>query len=315
MTSSAEQLPVLLVIFNRAEHTRRVVEALRQAKPLRLFVAADGPRPDRPEDIEKCRLAREAATAIDWPCEVNTRFLQTNAGCGPAVSSAITWFFEHVEHGVILEDDCVPHPHFFRFCAELLERYAEDERIMRITGLSPYPARDYPYDYHFSHRFHCHGWGTWRRAWKHFSYDLERIDETEFLEMVRTYYPFHFRRKPRLEKFRRAKSGLLKTWAFRWEVACYAQNGLTIVPERNLITNVGDGEEATHTQRFNPLFGNLETHPLKFPLRHPPFVYADSRPARALERALHRRLPLKSRCAEQLRHAAGAVADFFDTLL
>jgi len=99
------ELPVLLVIFNRPDHTRRAVEALRQTRPARLFVAADGPRPSRPEDIEKCRLARQAGTEIDWPCEVKTRFLNENAGCGPAVSSAMTWFFEHVEHSIILEDE------------------------------------------------------------------------------------------------------------------------------------------------------------------------------------------------------------------
>jgi hypothetical protein len=309
-----EKVPILLVIYNRPDNTRRVVEALRPIRPTQLFVAADGPRPNCPEDLEKCPLARQAATVIDWPCDVKTRFLEGNVGCGPAVSSAITWFFEHVEHGVILEDDCIPHPDFFPFCGELFERYAGDQRIMRITGLSPYPVRNYPYDYHFSQRFHCSGWGTWCRAWKHFSYEMAAIDETEFLEMVRTYYPFHFRRKRRLEKFRQARSGLLKTWAFRWEVACYAQNGLTIVPERNLITNIGFGEGATHTQSANPVFGNLEAHPLKFPLRHPPFVYADGRPKRSLERALHRSLPFKTRCAEQLRHALGAVADFFNTL-
>jgi hypothetical protein len=143
------EVPVLLGIFKRPSHTRSVVEALKQAKPVRLFVAADGPRFGCNEDIERCRLARQAATEVDWPCEVKTRFLQENVGCGPGVSPGISWFFEHVEYGIILEDDCVPHPHFFPFCGELFDRYASDERIMRISGLSPYPARAYPYDLPF----------------------------------------------------------------------------------------------------------------------------------------------------------------------
>lgn len=306
--------PVLLVIFNRPEKTRRVVEALWQVKPAQLFVAADGPRSGHPEDIEKCRLARQAATDIDWPCDVKTRFLDENVGCGPGVSSGIGWFFEHVEHGVILEDDCVPHPHFFPFCGELFERYAADERIMRISGFAPYPVRKYPYDYHFSRRFRCSGWGTWRRAWKRFSYELDAIDEIEFLEMARANYPFHFRRQPWLTNFHRVKSGDLKTWAFRWDVACYSQNDLCIIPEKNLITNIGFDEDATHTMRPNPVMGNLEVYPLEFPLRHPPFVYADGRPERSLEKAIHRSLPFKSRCAQRLRHTLGAMADFFETM-
>jgi hypothetical protein len=309
-----EAIAVLLVIFNRPEHSRRVIEALRQAKPTRLFVAADGPRVSHPEDIKKCWLARQAVTDIDWPCEVKTQYLDENLGCGLAVSSATSWFFGHVEQGIILEDDCVPHPHFFPFCNELFERYADDERIMRIAGLSPYPPRNYPYDYHFSRRFHCSGWGTWRRAWRHFSYELNGIDKGEFLEMVRTYYPFHFGRAAKLKKFSEAKSGVLNTCAFRWEVACYAQNGLTIVPEQNLITNIGYGDAATHTRCVNPVFANLETHPLEFPLRHPPFVYADGRPSRSLEKAIQRALPFRSRCAQRLRHVLGAVADFFETM-
>jgi len=309
-----QQIPVLLVIFNRPNHTPRVVEALRLAKPAHLFVTADGPRPDHPEDIEKCHQARKIATDIDWNCDVKTRFLDKNLGCGRAVSSGISWFFEHVEYGVILEDDCVPHPHFFPFCGELFERYADDKRIMGINGLAPYPARKHPYDYHFSQRFRCWGWGTWRRAWNHFSYDINTIDKTEFLEMVRTYYPFSFHRQPRLRRFERVISGDLKTWAFRYEVARYAQNGLIITPERNLIKNIGFDRSATHTKHANPVFANLEIHPLEFPLRHPPFVYADGRPERSLEKALHRSFSFKSRCGQRLRHALGAVKDFIDTM-
>jgi hypothetical protein len=309
-----EQVPVLLAIFNRPEKTRKVVKALRKVKPPQLFVAADGPRPGHPEDVEKCRLARQVATDIDWPCDLQIRFLDKNVGCGMGISSAIGWFFEHVDYGVILEDDCVPHPHFFPFCSELFERYAEDERIMRISGLSPYPARNYPYDYHFSHRFHCWGWGTWRRAWKHFSYDMDLIDETEFLEMAKAFYPFQFQNSLELDKFRLSKKNMLKTWAFRWNVACFAQNGLCIIPEKNLIKNIGFGEEATHTKCSNPVMENLETHSLEFPLHHPPFVFADSRPGQSLDNANYRQRSFKGRCGQRLRHALGMLIDYTKTM-
>lgn len=309
-----EPTPVLLLIFNRPVKTRRVVEALREVRPSRLYIAADGPRPGRPDDEENCRQARQAATAIDWPCEVKTRFLDNNIGCGLGVSSAIGWFFDHVEKGVILEDDCLPHPHFFPFCREMLDRYAQDLRIMNVCGLSPYSTRNYPYDYHFSRRFHCTGWATWRRAWNCFSYDMNLIDEAEFAEMTGAYHPFHFRRRSLFDLFQQAKSGQLKTWAFRWDVACFAQNGLSIIPERNLITNIGFDAEATHTKQTASLFADLDTFPLEFPLRHPPFVFADGRPGEELDKAIHRTLPFRRRCGERLRHALGMMVDFSRTM-
>lgn len=309
-----EELPVLLVIFNRPEKTKILIEALRQIRPKYLFVTADGPRLDFPEDNEKCHQAREIINAIDWECELKTRFLDNNLGCGRAVSSGISWFFEHVDQGIILEDDCIPHPHFFPFCEELLKRYADDKRIMRISGFSPYPARTYQYDYHFSHRFFCSGWATWRRAWKHFSYDLDSIDETVFLEVLRHYYPFSFTRRTWIRNFQLVKAGILTTWAFRWDVACFFQNGLGIVPEKNFITNIGFDEEGTHTKCDNSIFANLSGHPITFPLRHPPFVYPDKEPERSLERIIHRSLPLKSRCVQQLRHFSGIIRDYFYTL-
>jgi hypothetical protein len=308
------QVPVLLVVFNRPKQTRQVVNALRQVKPRELFVAADGPRKDRPGEETLCRLAREAATDLDWPCEVETRFLDENTGCGPAVSSAISWFFQHVEHGIILEDDCVPHPHLFPFFRQLLGRYLNDERIMAINGFAPYPIRKHPYDYHFSRRFRCWGWGTWRRAWRYFSYDLKEVDEETFHRMVSAYYPFHYGRQRWLEQFREAKTGQLKTWAFRWEVACFSQSGLFIAPERSLITNIGFGPDATHTQRPHSLFAKVRTHAVGFPIRHPPFVYADGVPERNLERAMYKACSLKGRCGVRFRHLLGTVTDYAQTL-
>jgi len=129
--------PVLFIVFNRPETTRRVFEAIRAARPERLYVAADGPRSGRPEESARCALVRQIATAVDWPCDVQTRFLDENLGCGRAVTAAIDWFFEHEPAGIILEDDTLPHPDFFGFCGELLDRYATDERIGMIRGFNP----------------------------------------------------------------------------------------------------------------------------------------------------------------------------------
>jgi hypothetical protein len=154
-----------------------------------LFISADGPRSHNIEDIEKCRLIRQIIDEIDWPCDLKTRFLDDNCGCDPHVVSAIEWFFEQVDYGIILEDDCVPHPHFFPFCAELFKRYAEDERIMQISGFSPAAERKYSYDYSFSRSFRCWGWGTWRRKWDCFTALMDGYGDEEAQEILRAYFP------------------------------------------------------------------------------------------------------------------------------
>ena len=311
-----DEIPVLLTIFNRPDKTRAVMENLRQIKPKWLYIAADGPRCDFPQDIEKCRLARLEATIVDWPCEIKTRFLDDNIGCDPSVSSAINWFFQNIEYGIIIEDDCIVHPHFFAFCGELFVRYSDDERIMQISSLSPYAARENPYDYHFSRMFRCSGgWGTWRRAWKHFSSDMRRYSDKEALAILKAYYPNHSKCLNEYRQFQKFKMGSLNYWDFQWNMACIAQNGLSIVPEGNMMVNIGFDEESTHTQHMHPIFENLQTQPLRFPLLHPPFVYADSQPESSLEKRIYSSLPVKSRCMYLLRQALGVFSYIRETML
>ena len=311
--NTSSEIPVLLTIFNRPAKTRAVIENLRQVKPKRLFVAADGPRPDCPPDTESCRLAREEVLNIDWDCNLERRFLEHNTGCDPAVSGAIDWFFQHVEYGIILEDDCLVHPDFFEFCAALFERYFNDRRIMQLSSLSPYVSREYPYDYHFSRAFLCGGgWGTWRRAWKYFTPDMHRYGDAEALSVLKSYFPHRYQWIQQYRKFLKFKNGQYNNWDFQWNMACFAQNGLCIVPEKNLMQNIGFDAESTHTKSIdNPIFKNLKVERLHFPLRHPVFVYADSQPQRSLERKIYRSLSAKSRCAYLLRRTAGTMADLF----
>lgn len=309
-------VPILMVIFNRPEKTRQVIEALSLVKPTRLFVAADGPRTERQEDAGKCRLAREMVTDIDWPCDLQTRFLDQNEGCDSVIADAIGWFFERVEYGIILEDDCVPHPHLFPFCEELFQRYADDQRVMQISGFAPYAGRDHPYDYHFSPNFRCWGWGTWSRAWDYFSSSLEQYSELVADESLKTYFTDYTQRRAIYLKFLQFKNSdsRSRNWDFLWNLACYAQNGLCIVPEANLVLNIGFDAEGTQTLQANPVFSDRATHPIQFPLRHPPFMYPDRVPERGLSRARFGSLRFKSRCMQQLRHALGTLEYFSDNI-
>ena len=126
--------PVALFVFNRPDLTAQVFDVVRAAKPPVLFVSADGPRPDRPDDERLCRETREIVQSVDWPCEVHWNLRDQNLGCGPAMSQGISWVFEHVDRAIILEDDCIPDPTFFPFCDELLERYQDDSRVLQIAG-------------------------------------------------------------------------------------------------------------------------------------------------------------------------------------
>ena len=166
--------PVLFLIFNRPDTTQLVFDAIRQAKPSQLYVAADGPRENKPGETEKCEQTRRIIGTVDWDCEVATLFRENNLGCKQAVSSAIDWFFSNAEEGIILEDDCFPSHSFFIYCQELLEYYRYDTRIMQICGLNV--LREWNrngYGYYYSNYGPVWGWASWRRAWKYYDVHME----------------------------------------------------------------------------------------------------------------------------------------------
>lgn len=271
--------PVLLIIFNRTKTLMKVFDAIRAVKPSRLYIAADGPRADRPDDVIKCAEARRVATAVDWECEVKMLFRDTNRGCGRSIADAITWMFETETEGIILEDDCVPTSDFFSFCTELLERYRHDKRIMGIGGnnfIEPH-LRDDDYSYYFSCHNYIWGWATWKRAWKLFDYDTSlyrEICEKRYIEdcfnsiYEKEYYNWVFNRT-----FGSGQTGI---WDYQWELALIIHSGLTIVPNRNLVVNMGFDDEATHTTGVSAIPG-WRHESMLFPLRHPEFVLVDKK--------------------------------------
>ncbi len=245
------QTPVALIIFNRPHHTARVFAEIAKAKPERLFLIADGPRPDRPEDVQRCAAVRDIVARVDWPCQVERNFADSNLGCGRRPGSGISWVFEHVDEAIVLEDDCVPDPTFFRFCEELLEKYREDERVMNIGGTNwqGTPPRS-PSSYFFS-IFNITGWGwaTWRRAWQYYDPAVrlwpEFRDTPWLLDLVRDARVAQMF----AHAFDRAyiTQGELDFWDYQWTFACWAHHGLSILPATTLVENVGFGAEATHT--------------------------------------------------------------------
>ncbi|MDO7852499.1 nucleotide-diphospho-sugar transferase [Hymenobacter convexus] len=279
------ETPVLFLVFNRPDATARVLERLMVAGVRRLYVAADGARPDHPTDEARCAQVRAVVmqTTARWNCEVHTFFRVNNVGCSTAVSEAINWFFTHEPEGIIVEDDCLPTPDFFPFCAELLARYRHDTRVMHIggnnfgadAGAALGPKAD---SYYFSQQVHTWGWATWRRAWQLYDLNLRALPTLAGQGRLRGSFSSQLESQYFLRKFWELYHGPrpFTTWDYQWHFARAAHAGLTIMPSVNMVTNIGFGhEEATHTQDAADPHAALPTGRLHWPLRHPGRVLND----------------------------------------
>lgn len=259
--------PVLFIIFNRPDTTTLVFERIRQARPAQLFVAADGPRSGKANEAALCEQTRQIVAAIDWPCTVKTLFRDQNLGCKLAVSSAIDWFFAHVEEGIILEDDCLPEPTFLPYCTAMLSRYRYDSRVMHVGGMTFQGNRDVTHgaSYYFSGYTYIWGWATWRRAWQH--YDVDPAENARHVSLTAPYFNDRVR-----WVLNETIAGRIDSWDTQWLVAMRRYGGLSIVPRICQIHNIGFGFGATHTKRKPRWFKQLVIGPLDEPLIHPPTV-------------------------------------------
>lgn len=268
---------VVIIIFNRPDKTLKVLDKIRQAKPEKLFVIADGPRSENINDAERCSQTRAIIDQVNWECEILKNYSEHNLGCGKRVASGLDWVFSLVDEAIILEDDCVPHSSFFSFCEELLDRYRDDARVMSICGKNVQFGRNLTkFSYYFSRYAHCWGWATWSRAWKYFDYDMlnwELVKSENLLEDIlgdsrsAGYWTSIFQSTYE----RRYQSA---SWAYRWLLSSWLQNGLSILPSVNLVSNIGFGEDATHTTTTSERsqYANMQTETMQFPLKHPPYV-------------------------------------------
>lgn len=268
------------MIFNRPDLTRAVFERIRAARPQTLLVVADGPRTARIGEEELCGTTRKIATAVDWPCRVLTNFSDVNMGCGERVSSGITWAFTLVDKAIILEDDCVPDPSFFKFCAELLVKYEDNSRVMSISGFCHHPMPDLRESYFFTPMPTCWGWATWRRAWE--AYDYEMKDWETFRESKD--WRFYGNTAPHLKQvFEMGWKNDIDTWDYQWAFTCLSRRGVCIMPKESMVSNTGFGSDATHTIKENQ-FTMISAGELSFPLSHPLDVEPNKRLSRILVR-------------------------------
>ena len=273
----AIKTPIVLIIFNRPDTTQKVFDVISQVKPYQLFVIADGARNDKQGELEKCQQARKVVDLVDWECELLTNYSDINLGCKKRISTGLNWVFHYVEEAIILEDDCLPNPSFFKFCEELLGKYRYDERVFTISGDNfQFGRKRTDYSYYFSLYNHCWGWATWRRAWQYYDVEMklwENIRDGDWLnDILNNPFAVAYWR----DKFGKTYDGKVDTWDFQWTMACWLQNGLTILPNVNLVSNIGfNNYESTHTKNRESPFANIPTEVMQFPLSHPPFMIRD----------------------------------------
>ena len=273
-------IAVLYIVFNRLDTVKKVFQRIREIKPSRFYVAADAAREGVEGEVEKCNEIREYIKAnVDWDCEFKTLFREKNIGCKYGVSTAIDWFFENEEYGIILEDDCFPSKDFFPFAKELLEKYKDDERIMLISGDNFQNGRKWGMgSYYFSKICHIWGWATWRRAWKLFDIEMKAFPEFLRENKIEDVFEHPSIQWYWLKNYYRTYSGkYTSTWDYQWSFSIINNNGLCIVPNVNLIQNIGFDGNSTHTN-FNPEEYSIPTGEMKeiiHPISFIPYKKAD----------------------------------------
>jgi hypothetical protein len=274
MTSWQLKTPVAFLIFNRPDTTERVFDTIRRVRPPKLLVVADGPRADRMDDAEKCAAARAVIDCVDWDCIVMKNYSEENMGCKRRVSSGLDWVFDNVGEAIILEDDCLPHPDFYRFCEMMLEHYRHDTRVMMICGTNYLlNVTTMTESYFFANYYPIWGWATWRRAWEMYQVDMKAWDSFDKKKQLRWIFG-HKEIAQYYENMFQLIHDDFDTWDIQWWFACIFQHGLAIIPRTNLIANLG--VSGTHTQTQGNLYTNMPTYPLDVNnIRHPEYIVPD----------------------------------------
>lgn len=260
-----------MIIFNRPDLTKRVLSEIARRKPKRLFVIADGPRESEPEDEDQCEKAREVADTVDWNCQVERCYSDMNLGGRVRVASGLDWVFSRCEQAIVFEDDTVPNPTFFDYCEELLGRFRHDERVMSISGNNfQFGTNGTSASYYYSRYAHCWGWATWSRAWRYYDDDLTLWPELRTSDWLLDILGDPAAALYWQRIFDRIHDGRITySWAYRWLYSCWVQNGLTILPNVNLVANIGFGPQASHTKNVRSIYSNMPTGCLEVPLKHP----------------------------------------------
>jgi len=248
MDNNAFNTPVLLMLFNRPDITRKLFNRIREIKPSKIFVAANGPRPNVPGDVGLCMAVRDIFKEVDWKCELYTDFPETNINMHVRWYKTMDWFFENVDQGIILEDDCIPDISFFSYCTELLDKYRDNLQVMHINGSNfQFGHKRGNGSYYFSKYAHVWGWATWKRAWSKYDDSLHTLADFKDGNIIQTVTDDLKEKKYWIKYFDSIYDGRRNSCDIKWLYAIWLQNSLVVTPNVNLISNIGYGLSAGHT--------------------------------------------------------------------
>jgi hypothetical protein len=281
-------IPVAVVFFNRPDTLKEVFDAIKEARPSKLFLIQDGARETKPNDLEKIEECKKIVENIDWECEVQKNYSNNNLGCGMRIYSGISWVFNYVDRVCIIEDDCKPTIAFFKFAKEMLERYKDDQRIDMISGMNNLGTYDVsPYSYIFAETGSIWGWATWKRAWDKIDYDINFIEEEDTVRLIKNYVKPKRLAKELIKNGKIKKASLnkgdkLTSWSYQRGMNMFLNSGLIIVPTKNLISNIGLTDDSVHSvnhknklpKAIRSLF-HMKTYDITFPLKHPKHIIRD----------------------------------------
>ena len=245
---------VLFLTYRRFNTAEKVFESIRQAKPPRLYFASNAPNPDNAGEEQRVAEVRALIERIDWPCKLYTLFRDKHLSVKYSIPSAIDWFFETEEMGIILEDDCLPSKSFYYFCDKLLERYKFDMRIWHITGDNFQDGiKRGGSDYYFSNYAHVWGWATWKSRWINYDIELSNINPVNKIQALFSKKEFNYWHRI----FKLTKENKINTWDYQWLFTIWSNDAFSVIPNKNLVSNIGYGIDAEHTL-FVDKFSNMD---------------------------------------------------------
>lgn len=268
--AAALETPVLVIIYKRAETTRKVLEALAKVKPKRIFVSANAPNPSNSADPAKVQEVRDLFDNLPWECEVTKLFRTEHLSAKLSISGGISWFFSQVEEGIVLEDDCECDPSFFYYAQELLEKYRDHPQVMHI-GASNFQFGQKRGDasYYFSRYNHIWAWAGWRTTWQNFKLTPAELNKQKVYTAIDKLFVRESDRGFWKAMFNYAMSGRIDTWDYQYMFSLWAAGGIAITPQANLISNLGFGADATNSISANSRVANMAVESLAIPLTHP----------------------------------------------
>lgn len=273
MKPATFKTPILLITFNRPDYVEKQLELMRRIRPAALYIASDAPRTGNEADQVAVKEIRQMIAQAKKELSIKTLYRTKNEGCRYGVAAAVNWFFSQVTEGIVLEDDCFADESFFPFCSELLKKYRHTQEVWQIGGSNFSPIAKPDSSYFFSRHVTCWGWAGWRRSWR--QYDVEMKNWPQNREQVVAHLPSEKSRQYWDSIFERTYNHEIDTWDYQWVYTIWKNKGLSIIPNYNLVTNIGFDSRATHTKLSIAPSAYRPVTTIEFPLLHPQSIKAN----------------------------------------